>query len=41
MVNGKTKYLGCFPTRKQAALAYNKAARQHFGRYAFLNLVKP
>lgn len=36
-VKGKTRYLGLFKKPQEAALAYNKAALQHFGEYALLN----
>lgn len=39
VVDGKNHYLGCYQSKRQAALAYNEAARQHFGRYANLNRV--
>lgn len=38
-INGKQEYLGCFATKEQAALAYNEAAKQHFGEFACLNEV--
>jgi hypothetical protein len=39
---GDTKYmLGYFPSKEQAALAYNEAATRLFGEYAHLNVVWP
>lgn len=34
---GKTIELGLFETQREAAAAYNEAAKIHFGEYAFLN----
>lgn len=38
-VNYKNVSLGRYPTIEEAALAYNEAARQHFGEFAYLNEV--
>jgi hypothetical protein len=42
-IHGKMKGLGYFPGteagKKQAARAYNKAAKAHFGKFAYLNKV--
>lgn len=40
IVNGEDIYLGTFSNLQIAALAYNKAARKHFGAFAFQNMVK-
>ena len=37
--NKKKKYLGSFISEKEAALAYNEAAMNLFGEFAFLNLI--
>ncbi len=36
-INMIQKNLGNFVSEKEAALAYNRAARQHFGKFALLN----
>lgn len=36
-LEGKTIYLGSFTNQKDAALAYDRAAKKLFGRYAKLN----
>jgi len=41
MVNGKAIYLGYYDNQEEAALAYNKAALEHFGEYAKINIIEP
>lgn len=36
-VDGKQKYIGSFNDEVEAAKAYNKAAEEHFGGFAYLN----
>lgn len=36
-VSGIGRYLGCFPTKELAALAYDKAAREVYGAFALPN----
>lgn len=37
MLNGKSTYLGVFKKKKDAAVAYAKAADKLFGKYAFID----
>lgn len=36
-VTGRLLYLGRYETKQEAAMAYNIAAREHFGDFAWLN----
>ncbi len=38
-VGGKRHTLGCFSTAREAAIVYNAAARQHFGEFAYQNVI--
>jgi hypothetical protein len=39
MINKKSKFLGIFKTKEDAARAYNEAAVKHFGEFARLNVL--
>jgi hypothetical protein len=40
-IHGVNKCLGHFDDKVAAALAYNTAARKHFGKFATLNRISP
>lgn len=40
MVRGRGLTIGYFATKEQAAVAYNEAAKQHFGEFAKLNVTE-
>ncbi len=39
-INGATRQIGVFDNAESAALAYNEAAKSHYGEFAYLNEVK-
>lgn len=39
-INGRNRFIGHFLTQEAAALAYNEAAKIHFGEFARLNQIK-
>lgn len=39
-VDRQLLHLGSFETQKEAAIAYNEAAKQHFGKFARLNVLR-
>jgi len=41
ILSHKIKYLGNYKTEEEAALSYNKAAIEHFGDMANLNIIRP
>jgi hypothetical protein len=41
MISNKSIHLGYYDNEKEAALAYNKAALEHFGEYAKINVIEP
>lgn len=38
--NGEHYFLGIFKSKQKAAAAYNKAAKKHHGKFAYLNNIK-
>jgi hypothetical protein len=38
-INGKSMYLGSYVEEKEAAVAYNRAAKEAYGEYAYLNIL--
>lgn len=38
-INQKPTHMGLFKTKKEAALAYNEAAKEHYGEFARLNVI--
>ena len=39
VADGQSIYLGSYRTQREAAIAYNEAALQHFGEFAYLNTI--
>jgi hypothetical protein len=39
-INGKTRYIGSYDTKEDAALAYNEKAKELWGEFALLNEIK-
>lgn len=40
-IHGKTIHLGSHQTPEKAALAYNSKAKKLFGKFAYINIIKP
>jgi hypothetical protein len=38
-INKKIIHIGCYPTQKKAAIAYNKSAKKHHGNFASINKI--
>lgn len=38
-IRGKNHHLGTFPTAEDAAMAYNEAAIEHYGEFAYVNVL--
>jgi hypothetical protein len=39
-IDKKHKFIGLYKTEREAAIAYNKMAKKHFGKFASLNIIK-
>lgn len=39
-INGKAKHIGMYDTAEEAAIAYNKASKEHFGDQGKVNKIK-